>query len=135
MYYNKAILIGLVGSTPDVHYPRKGNCQAMLRLATTTSGYTRRDGSQIPARTEWHTVMAFGSLAQFVERWVGKGSHLLVEGEIRYHSYTDRQGQTHARTVIWADKITFVERSKQDSTKGQSIEGGTQEPSSKPPTM
>ena len=105
MYYNKAILIGFVGGEPSVHYSRRGSCQASLRLATSVPGYTRRDGTQIPDRTEWHTVVIFGTLAQFVERWVRKGSHLLVEGEIRYNSYTDRQGQAQARTEIWADKV------------------------------
>ena len=115
MYYNKAILIGLVGGDPSVHYSRKGICQASLRLATSVSGYTKHDGTQIPDRTEWHTVVLFGSQAQFVERWVHKGSHLLVEGEIRYNNFTDRQGQTSSRTEIWADKISFVERPKQSN--------------------
>ena len=117
MYYNKAILIGFVGADPNVHYSRRGSCQASLRLATSVPGYTRRDGTQIPDRTEWHTVVVFGTLAQFVERWVRKGSHLLVEGEIRYNSYTDRQGQAHARTEIWADKVTFVDRPKQSDNR------------------
>ena len=117
MYYNKAILIGFVGADPNVHYSRRGTCQAMLRLATSVPGYTRRDGTQIPERTEWHTVVIFGSLAQFVERWVRKGSHLLVEGEIRYNNYTDRQGQAQARTEIWADKVTFVNRPKQSGSQ------------------
>lgn len=121
MYYNKAILIGFVGADPNVHYSRRGTCQATLRLATSVPGYTRRDGTQIPERTEWHTVVIFGTLAQFVERWVRKGSHLLVEGEIRYNNYTDRQGQAQARTEIWADKVTFVNRPKQ---------GGSQESTS-----
>ncbi|WP_297117956.1 single-stranded DNA-binding protein [uncultured Porphyromonas sp.] len=116
MYYNKAILIGFVGSDPSVHYSQRGNCQASLRLATTVPGYTKRDGTQIPDRTEWHTVVLFGALAQFVEQWVRKGSHLLVEGEIRYNSYTDRQGKAQSRTEIWADKATFVDRPKQRTT-------------------
>ena len=116
MYYNKAILIGFVGADPNVHYSRRGSCQATLRLATSVSGYTKRDGTQIPDRTEWHTVVIFGTLAQFVERWVRKGSHLLVEGEIRYNNYTDRQGQAQARTEIWADKVTFVDRPKQSGS-------------------
>ncbi len=117
MYYNKAILIGFVGADPSVHYSRRGTCQASLRLATSMPGYTKRDGTQIPDRTEWHTVVIFGTLAQFVERWVRKGSHLLVEGEIRYNNYTDRQGKAQARTEIWADKVTFVDRPKQ--SRGQ----------------
>ncbi|WP_308556441.1 single-stranded DNA-binding protein [uncultured Porphyromonas sp.] len=129
MYYNKAILIGFVGADPNVHYSRRGTCQATLRLATSVPGYTRRDGTQIPERTEWHTVVIFGSLAQFVERWVRKGSHLLVEGEIRYNNYTDRQGQAQARTEIWADKVTFVNRPKQsDSQESTSTRSTAEQP-------
>ena len=129
MYYNKAILIGFVGADPNVHYSRRGSCQATLRLATSVPGYTRRDGTQIPERTEWHTVVIFGTLAQFVERWVRKGSHLLVEGEIRYNNYTDRQGQAQARTEIWADKVTFVNRPKQSgSQEGTSARSTAEQP-------
>ena len=129
MYYNKAILIGFVGADPNVHYSRRGTCQATLRLATSVPGYTRRDGTQIPERTEWHTVVIFGTLAQFVERWVRKGSHLLVEGEIRYNNYTDRQGQAQARTEIWADKVTFVNRPKQsDSQESTSTRSTAEQP-------
>ena len=129
MYYNKAILIGFVGGDPSVHYSRRGSCQASLRLATSVPGYTRRDGTQIPDRTEWHTVVIFGTLAQFVERWVRKGSHLLVEGEIRYNSYTDRQGQAQARTEIWADKVTFVDRPKQSANRERDVtRQATEEP-------
>ena len=129
MYYNKAILIGFVGADPNVHYSRRGSCQATLRLATSVPGYTRRDGTQIPERTEWHTVVIFGTLAQFVERWVRKGSHLLVEGEIRYNNYTDRQGQAQARTEIWADKVTFVNRPKQGgSQEGASARSTAEQP-------
>ena len=135
MYYNKAILIGFVGGDPSVHYSRRGSCQASLRLATSVPGYTRRDGTQIPDRTEWHTVVIFGTLAQFVERWVRKGSHLLVEGEIRYNSYTDRQGQAQARTEIWADKVTFVDRPKQSGSQvNASARPATEQPASKPDT-
>ena len=136
MYYNKAILIGFVGADPNVHYSRRGTCQATLRLATSVSGYTKRDGTQIPERTEWHTVVIFGTLAQFVERWVRKGSHLLVEGEIRYNNYTDRQGQAQARTEIWADKVTFVDRPKQGgSQEGASARSTAEPPASKPDTQ
>ena len=135
MYYNKAILIGFVGADPSVHYSRRGSCQATLRLATSVSGYTKRDGTQIPDRTEWHTVVTFGTLAQFVERWVRKGSHLLVEGEIRYNNYTDRQGQAQARTEIWADKVTFVDRPKQSGSQvSASARPATEQPASKPDT-
>ena len=129
MYYNKAILIGFVGADPNVHYSRRGTCQATLRLATSVPGYTRRDGTQIPERTEWHTVVIFGTLAQFVERWVRKGSHLLVEGEICYNNYTNRQGQAQARTEIWADKVTFVNRPKQsDSQESTSARSTAEQP-------
>ena len=129
MYYNKAILIGFVGADPNVHYSRRGTCQATLRLATSVPGYTRRDGTQIPERTEWHTVVIFGTLAQFVERWVRKGSHLLVEGEIRYNNYTNRQGQAQARTEIWADKVTCVNRPKQsDGQESTSARSTAEQP-------
>lgn len=74
-------------------------------------------------------MVIFGTLAQFVERWVRKGSHLLVEGEIRYNNYTDRQGQAQARTEIWADTVTFVDRPKQSANRERDVtRQATEEP-------
>ena len=84
---NKVILIGNVGRDPE----RKGEKVVAFSLATTENGYTKQDGTKVEDRTEWHNVTIFDpKLASFAEKYVRKGSRLILEGKIHYSDYTDK---------------------------------------------
>lgn len=108
MSLNKVMLIGNVGKDPDIRYIDKGVCTAQLRLATSTPSYTLPNGTNVPERTEWHTVLLWRRLAEIVERYVHKGDKLYIEGELRYRSYTDKKGATHYVTEIWANSLELL---------------------------
>ena len=109
---NKVMLIGNVGLDPEVRYVDRGLAVARLRLATTERGYTLQNGTQVPDRTDWHTIKLWKELAEYVERYVHKGDKLYIEGRIRYTSYDDKQGQRRYTTEIWADNLEFLSSSK-----------------------
>ena len=73
---NKVMLIGNVGKDPEVRYVDQGQPVARLSLATTERGYTLQNGTQVPDRTEWHSVICWHKLAEIVERFVHKGDKL-----------------------------------------------------------
>ena len=103
---NKVMLIGNVGVDPEVRYVDQGVAVARVRLATTERGYTLPNGTQVPDRTDWHTVLLWRKLAEIVEKYVHKGDKLYVEGRIRYTTWDDKQGQRHNATeryglTIW----------------------------------
>ena len=54
---NKVMLIGNVGKEPEVKYVDAGVCVASVLLATTERSYKLKDGTEVPERTEWHTVV------------------------------------------------------------------------------
>lgn len=105
---NKVMLIGNVGREPEVRYVDQGQAVARVTLATTERGYTLQNGTQVPDRTEWHTVLFWYKLAEIVERYVHKGDKLYVEGRIRYMSYDDKQGKRKYYTEIWADNLELL---------------------------
>lgn len=107
MSLNKVILIGNVGKDPDVRYFDSGNAVANFPLATNERGYKLANGTEIPERTEWHNIVANRDRAQFVERYVKKGSMVYVEGKIRTRSYDDQSGIKRYVTEILADRIEF----------------------------
>jgi len=107
MSLNKVILIGNVGKDPDVRYFDNGAAIANFPLATSERGYTMSNGTVVPERTEWHTIVARRDRAQFVEKFVKKGSLLYVEGMIRTRNYDDQAGVKHYVTEIYADRIEF----------------------------
>ena len=104
---NKVLLIGNVGAEPQIKTFASGNKVAQITLAT-SERYKDRNGEQ-KEETEWHSVQAFGKLADVVERFVHKGSLLYLDGKIRTRSY-EADGRTMYRTEILADHIQMLDR-------------------------
>ena len=104
---NKVILIGRLGKDPEIKTFASGNKVANITLAT-SERYKDRNGEQ-KEETEWHSVQAFGKLADVVERFVHKGSLLYLDGKIRTRSY-EADGRTMYRTEILADHIQMLDR-------------------------
>lgn len=102
------MLIGNVGRDPEVRYVDQGQPVARLSLATTERGYTLQNGTQVPDRTEWHSVILWRKLAEVVEHYVHKGDKLYIEGRIHYASYDDKQGKRQYYTEIWADNMEML---------------------------
>ncbi|MDR0574110.1 MAG: single-stranded DNA-binding protein [Tannerella sp.] len=107
MSLNKVILIGNAGKDPDVRYFDNGNALANFPLATSERGYKLANGTEVPERTEWHNIVASRDRAQFVEKYVKKGSSVYVEGKIRTRNYDDKDGIKRYITEIYADRIEF----------------------------
>src|SRR5574344_1894794 len=105
---NKVMLIGNVGADPQVKYLDAGVCVAQISLATTEKGYTLQNGTQVPDRTEWHTVIFWRKQAEVVEKYVHKGDKLYVEGKIQTRDWTDKQGASHKITEIMADSLELL---------------------------
>lgn len=106
------MLIGNVGKEPDVRYYEQAQCVAQLSLATTERGYTLPNGTQVPERTDWHTIVFYKGLAKVIERYVHKGDKLFVEGRIRNRSYDDKKGIRHNVTEIYAENIELLSPKK-----------------------
>ena len=104
---NRVLLIGNVGKDPEIKTFASGNKVAQITLAT-SERYKDRNGEQ-KEDTEWHSVQAFGKLADVVERFVHKGSLLYLDGKIRTRSY-EADGRTMYRTEILADHIQMLDR-------------------------
>lgn len=102
------MLIGYVGADPEVKYVEADTPVARLRLATKERGYTLANGTQVPDRTDWHTVILWKNLAKTVEKYVRKGEHLYIEGRLRYNAYNDRDGVRRTSTEIWAENMEML---------------------------
>lgn len=102
------MLIGYVGNDPEVQYVDSDTPVARLRIATSERGYTLPNGTQVPQRTDWHTVILWRKLAKTVEEYVHKGDRLYIEGRLRYSSYNDKEGARRTVTEIWAENIEIL---------------------------
>lgn len=108
MSLNKVMLIGNVGKEPEVRYLDNGVAVASVVLATSERGYRLQNGTEVPERTEWHSVVIWGRQAEAVEQYVHKGDKLFIEGRISTRTYDDRNGVKHRITEIFADKVEFM---------------------------
>ena len=113
MSYNKVILVGHIGSDPEIRESNGGKF-ATMRLATSEKGYTNKHGTQIPERTDWHNLIVNGGLVQVVEGFVHKGSKLLVEGKLRYRKYT-----ANDNTERWTTEISVTNLELLDPKQAQ----------------
>ena len=103
---NKVMLIGNVGSDPEVRATASGARVAKLSVATNRS-FQDRTGQQ-QERTEWHRLTFFGRLADIVEQYVKKGDRLYVEGRIEYSQTQDDKGNTRYWTDIVVNEMVML---------------------------
>ena len=115
---NKVTLLGNVGGDPRSRTFDGGGEVANFTLATTKKGYTKRDGTQVPERTEWHNVTASGSLAGVVRQYVHKGDRLYVEGELRTREY-EKDGIKRYVTEVWMTDLRLLSAPQQQQTQQQ----------------
>lgn len=109
---NKWIGFGNVGKDAEVKHLESGKIIAKFPLATNKS-YTNQAGEKI-TETQWHNILAWGKSAEFAEKWIKKGSSIIVEGEIQYRQYEDKDGVTKYITEIVCDKFHFAGGKKEE---------------------
>ena len=129
MSLNKVMLIGNVGSDPEVRYlennpqnPGANVKVATIRLAT-TERYRDRNGEQ-RENTEWHSVVLWRNNADVAERFIHKGSQIYVEGKLRTRQWTDQSGNKRYTTEVVADTLQLL--GKRQDGEGASPQGGYQ---------
>lgn len=106
---NKVIIIGNVGSDPEVRVLDGGAKVASLSVAT-TDRYTDRQTKTVKEITEWHHVVAWRNTADIVDKYVKKGAQIYVEGRLRTRDYTDRDSIKRYITEIMADTVRILGR-------------------------
>ena len=87
---NKVQLIGNVGQDPEVKNLDGGKKVVTLNIATNDS-YVNAKGEKVE-QTEWHKAVAWGKVAEIIEKFVTKGKEIAIEGKLTHRSYDDQNG-------------------------------------------
>lgn len=106
---NKAILCGFVGADPTIRYIETRPV-AEFSLATKEPERTGPNGAKIPERTEWHRIVMWDAQAEFAEKYIRKGSRLLLEGTLRTRTWEDRNTIKHTVTEIYVSTFELLPR-------------------------
>ena len=113
MYQNRISLMGFTGKDAEARTTTNQKAYAVLSLATKSSYKDKKSGEYV-SHTEWHRIVVWGKLGEFA-RTLKKGTHLLVEGELRSRTYADKKNKDVQRRVweVRADSILKLDRAEQ----------------------
>ncbi|KAI8057362.1 hypothetical protein BDF22DRAFT_237712 [Syncephalis plumigaleata] len=103
--YNRATLLGNVVS--DIRSQELNETRTMVDFTLATNRYHKNREGETVQETDWHRIRTYVSpnRANFYSDALKKGTTVIVEGTIRYNSYTDKEGQQKNVTNIVADKV------------------------------
>ena len=108
MYLNRILIAGNAAADPEVR-DLNGRKGASFRVGITEKFKGTDDKWQ--EKTEWVNVVAWGKTAEVAERYIKKGSSVLVEGKIQTREWKDRDGNKRFTTEVLASNIQ-VDRSR-----------------------
>ena len=114
---NKVVLLGNVGKPPEIRTTRSG-IVAELSFATNERRPDGHGGWQ--DHTDWHTLVAFGRIAEIVAEYVDVGAQLYIEGKLRTDSWDDTNaGVKRYWTKIVVLNVVLLSRSEQRPSREQ----------------
>ncbi len=105
---NKVMIIGNVGTDPEMRFTPNGNPVTSFRVATSRF-FTNPEGER-KQETEWFTVTAWNKLAESCNQYLAKGRRAYVEGRLRTRVWEGQDGQKRTQVEIVAERVLFLDR-------------------------
>ena len=99
---NKAIIVGNVGSDPDIRTMPNGNQVVNLSIATSDEWKDKNTGDK-KEKTEWHRCVFFNKIADIAAKYVNKGSKIYVEGRLQTRSYEQDGVKKYSTEIVVND--------------------------------
>ena len=109
--YNKVILMGRLCGDPELKQTQSGSSVTNFTIAV-----DRRYSKDEEKQADFPTIIAWRQAAEFICKYFGKGSAILIEGELQTRSWTDQQGNKRYATEVVAHKVYFCEAKKNSET-------------------
>ena len=103
---NKVQLTGNLGNAPEVKTLESGKKMARFSVATNES-YRNAKGEKV-TETQWHNLIAWGKVAEIVEKFLTKGKEVAIEGKLINRSYNDKEGNKKYVTEIQVNELLLL---------------------------
>ena len=120
---NKVILIGNLGTDPEVRYMPQGGAVANLTVATSES-WTDKATNERKEQTEWHRVVIYQRLAEIAGEYLRKGSKVYIEGKLKTRKWQDKDGVERYTTEIIANELQMLDGRGDGQQQGGGMGGG-----------
>ena len=103
---NKVILMGRLTRDPDVRVSTGERQMSIARYTLAVDRRFKRDGDQT---ADFIGCVAFGKLGEFAEKYLRKGTKVVVTGRIQTGSYTNKEGQKIYTTDVVIEDQEFAD--------------------------
>ena len=121
---NTIILMGRLTRDPEVRYGGANNT-AIARYAIAVDRRFKQEGQP---EADFFNLVSFGKQAEFVEKYLSKGTKIVVQGELRNNNYTNKDGQMVYGMEIVANSVEFAESKSAQANNGFGGNMGTPAP-------
>jgi single-strand DNA-binding protein len=111
---NKVLLIGRLGTDPEMKYTSSATAVTSFRLATTR--YSKGPDGLAHEDVEWHSIVAWDKLAETCSQFLSKGRLVYVEGRLQTRSWDGPDGQKHYRTEVVIHEMQMLDSRAPEST-------------------
>ena len=105
---NKIMIIGNVGTDPEMRFTPNGNPVTTFRVATSRT-FNTSEGER-KQETEWFAVVTWNKLAESCNQFLTKGKRAYVEGRLRTRTWEGQDGQRRTKVEIVAERVLFLDR-------------------------
>ena len=120
---NKVLLIGHVGKIPEIRFLETPDHPKVAQFTLATTEARKAKDGTVTKLTEWHNIVAWRGVADFVEKYIQTGSQVFIEGKLRTRSW-ESNGQKVYRTEIIAENLQFVGRKPEDNEQSRQQAAG-----------
>ncbi|HLB59378.1 MAG TPA: single-stranded DNA-binding protein [Bdellovibrionota bacterium] len=103
---NKVIVVGNLGTDPEVRFTPSG--AAVANFSVATSENWKDKSGQKQERTEWHRIVVWGKLAELCGEYLSKGRQVYVEGRLQTRNWEDKEGSKRYTTEVIAQTVQFL---------------------------
>ncbi|RKM60301.1 MULTISPECIES: single-stranded DNA-binding protein [unclassified Butyrivibrio] len=118
---NKVILVGRLTRDPDVRYSQGDTATAVARYTLAVDRRFARRDQQDAQTADFIGIVAFGRAGEFAEKYLKKGTKVIVTGRIQTGSYTNKDGVKVYTTDVVAEDQEFAESKNAASNNGGSF--------------
>src|SRR4051794_38152923 len=103
---NKVQLIGNLGNAPEVRNTESG--KKLVKFSVATNEIYRNAKGEKVKETQWHNLIAWGKVADIVEKYLNKGSEVAIEGKLITRNYNDKEGNKKYITEIQVNELLML---------------------------
>ncbi len=103
---NKVQLIGNLGNAPEIKSIESGKKMARFSMAT-NENYRNAKGEKV-TETTWHNLVAWGKVAELAEKFLQKGTEVVIEGKLINRNYTDKNGNKKYISEIQVNELLLL---------------------------